>query len=666
MMVEKERSLFSWLIATFTVIAGTGYLTYFYVGPSYVWEQWTYLVHTLLGFFLSPVILFFVITHFRRTVGLRRPGVLLLGIFLALIALGVIVTGLYIGIVGQTEKYRFIFDVHVWLSTGAALLVIMHVMLYRLFLPKTRQEPKQGLFSIRRATLNQLGIQFSVTIALVGLATLTYASRSSTFKDEAAITPYELNYGEHPFRPSQTETSTGGFLDVKRLGRSPDCGVCHDEIFNEWKSSLHAKAASDKAYQTNINLLAKNKGMSATRYCEGCHAPVALLSGQLATGGKLDTDGHLHEGVSCMSCHGIERVLNTNGVASYLFKPSISYLFAGEDHPLAKKLHNYIVRLQPAQHRKDLAQAPLSTPEICATCHAQFMDKDINSWGWVKMQDDYVAWLNSPYSKQSKQTFSGTTMQRCQDCHFPLVGGGDPSADSNGMFRSHRALGANTAIPFIDGDMEHVKLTQEFLQSNKVRVNIDRPTRPASVRSNKHVSPGAARIDETPGYFYLGEEVSLNVVVTNVGVGHDFPGGTTDINEVWIHVIVTDAQNRLVYQSGAVDGTGEVDSKAHFYRTIPVDRNGEHVWRHDLFRMVGDSYKKVVEAGNSDIVNYKFKIPSWVKGQLNANAIVRYRKFTNRYAKWALKDENIVLPIVDVATDSLRIPVREKLEAQGL
>lgn len=666
MVVDKERSLFSWLIATFIVTACTGYLTYFYVGPSYVWEQWTYLAHTLLGFFLSPVILFFVASHFRRTVGLRRPGVLLLGIFLALIALGAIATGLYIGIVGQTEKYRVIFDMHVWISTGAALLVLMHVMLHRVFLPESRQDSKRGLFSVRAATLKQIGIQSFVTIAFVGLATITYAARPSPFKDEAVITPYELNYGEHPFRPSQTETSTGGFLDVKRLGRSPECGVCHEEIFNEWKSSIHAKAASDKAYQTNINLLAKNKGMSATRYCEGCHAPVALLSGQLATGGKLDTNGHMKEGVSCISCHGIDEVLHTNGVASYRLKPSVSYLFAGEDHPLAIQMHNYMVRLQPSQHRKDLAQAPLSKPEICSTCHSQFMDKEINSWGWVKMQDDYMAWLNSPYSKQSKHTFSEAGMTRCQDCHFPLVRGMDPSADSNGMFRSHRALGANTAIPYIDGDTEHVRLTQEFLQSNKVRVNIDRPSRAAPVRSTKHLKPAVTKVDETPGYFYLGEEVSLNVVVTNVGVGHDFPGGTTDINEAWIHVTVTDAQNRLVYQSGAVDGTGEVDTKAHFYRTIAVDRNGEHVWRHDLFRMVGDSYKKVVEAGYSDIVNYRFRIPSWTKGHLIANAVVRYRKLNNRYAKWALKDENVILPIVDVATDSLRIPVREKLEALGL
>ena len=123
-----------------------------------------------------------------------------------------------------------------------------------------------------------------------------------------------------------------------------------------------------------------------------------------------------------------------------------------------------------------------------------------------------------------------------------------------------------------------------------------------------------------------------------------------------------DAQGRLLYESGAVDETNAVDPSAHFYRTIPLDRNGQNVWRHDLFNMVGDNYKKVIPAGGADVAEYSFSIPSWTKGSIVVSAVLRYRKFNNRYARWALKDNEVRLPVVDVARDSITVPVRIKPE----
>jgi hypothetical protein len=144
----------------------------------------------------------------------------------------------------------------------------------------------------------------------------------------------------------------------------------------------------------------------------------------------------------------------------------------------------------------------------------------------------------------------------------------------------------------------------------------------------------------------------------------DFPGGTIDINEAWVNLRVTDAQNRLVYESGAIEQDNSVDKNAHFYRALAIDRNGNHIWKHDLFNMVGDSYRKVIPAGSSDVVQYEFDVPSWAKGPLTASAVVRYRKFNNRYARWSLKDPHIELPVVDMARDSLDIALRLKKEAE--
>ena len=386
------------------------------------------------------------------------------------------------------------------------------------------------------------------------------------------------------------------------------------------------------------------------------------MSGQLSKGGKLDTFGHLHEGVGCLSCHAIDHVNSTAGVASYTWRPPASYLFTGYDNGIARAVQRYLVRLNPALHRRDMARPPLAQPEMCSTCHAQFMEKVMNDWGWVKMQDDYMSWLNSPFSGQSEHTFARGEVTRCQDCHFPLVSGADPSATAEGKMRSHRAPGANTAIPHIDGDAEQLRIVTEFLQSNQVTLSIDRPSRESAVRNDRFVQPDIANPTESLSYYYLDEQATINVVVSNTGVGHDFPGGTSDINEVWVHFVATDAQGQKIFESGAVQADGNVDPQANFYRSLPIDKTGALVWRHDLFRAVGDSFKKVVEPGAADVLTYRLKIPAWAKSPMTLYAVVRYRKLNHQYAKWALKDENIRLPIVDVASDSLKVPLREKTE----
>jgi hypothetical protein len=148
-------------------------------------------------------------------------------------------------------------------------------------------------------------------------------------------------------------------------------------------------------------------------------------------------------------------------------------------------------------------------------------------------------------------------------------------------------------------------------------------------------------------------------------VDHDFAGGTTDINEAWIWLRAVDAQGRPIYESGAINQTpNDVDPSAHFYRTVPVDRNGQHVWKHDLFNMVGDNYKKGIPAGGADVAEYSFSIPNWTKGPIVVGAVLRYGKFNNRYARWALKDEEVRLPIVDMARDSITVSVRMKPELE--
>lgn len=661
---ELDRQHFSRFAGLLVATALTGYITFLVDGGA-IWEQWTWLVHTVQGVLLTGVIGHFVYQHYRRTLGLRRISASVTGVIVVTVALAFLGSGLHITVLGQFEAARAVYWIHVVAATVTLLLVVGHVLWHRVSLPASRGEDRRGLLWIAPGTLRRMVVQTGFAAAAVVVASTVYAVLPSPYVDEAVIQPYEYPYGANPFAPSHNETASGGFYDVRRLAGSDRCGVCHAELFDEWKRSMHGLAAADLSYQTNVKMLAQKRGMAATRYCEGCHAPVPMMSGQLTTGGRLDTPGHMNEGVGCLGCHAISKVIDTSGVASYLYTPPADYLFAAWDSYPARKLHNYLVQINPALHRRDLSRPPLGTPELCATCHAQFMEKVMNDWGWVKMQDDYTAWLRGPFSGQSNQTFAHGTVKRCQDCHFEPVPGHDPSANAAGLQQNHATPGANTAIPHINGDRQQVELTTRFLQANRVTVTIDKPTRPQAQRGIRYVDPEIAAVTEPPGYFYLGEAVTINTVVANIGVGHEFPGGSIDINEVWVYFVVTDGQQRVIFESGALDERRHVDPDAYFYRSLPVDKEGRLVWRHDLFRMVGDSYRNVIKPGSADVVTYSFTVPSWAKSPLVVSAVVRYRKFNQRYAAWALQDENVELPIVDVASDAITIPLRQRLEADS-
>ena len=120
-------------------------------------------------------------------------------------------------------------------------------------------------------------------------------------------------------------------------------------------------------------------------------------------------------------------------------------------------------------------------------------------------------WATSAASGQGARSFYyPPAPQQCSGCHMPLVDSTDPAA-RNGKVRSHRFIGANTALPFVNHDQEQLKLTQDFLRDGQLSVDIFGLTRsndvadahraeedrrePASQRAR--YPPARVRIDES-------------------------------------------------------------------------------------------------------------------------------------------------------------------------
>lgn len=658
-LLNKESRYFLPLISVLLICVLSGFVSLL-VDSFAWWIQFNMLGHILSGIVLSLLCLPYIYLHFKRTLGMRRSMVILSGVLSALLIVNLLVIGLYMAIVGHIETQSVLRELHLYGSYALLITLILHLVLHRY--SKTRKQ-KNEFHTLAQYPLSRSLVVLSFYLVFLFAAAGIYEVLRVQPETERLVEDYEYPYGDHPFRPSQTETTGQMFIASQQVADSGDCAGCHREIADQWASSSHRHAASDPAYVTNINLLESQRGISATRYCEGCHAPIALLSGQLTPGGShggiAGTDANI-EGVSCLGCHRITSVVHDDGVASYHYTPANEYLFQYATSTVLKKLNRYLVKVYSKRHKADMMQPVLARSRICATCHAQFMDKDMNDWGWVKMQDEYSAWQNSPYSQKHQQGFSSQDLQRCQDCHMPLVSASDPSANREGKVRSHRFTAANTMLPLLNGDRKQLELTTAFLQSNKMHITIEPPNRETAIQSILPLDNSLRTHREKPTYYYLGEKLVLNIITSNTGVGHDFPGGTIDINQAWIQLNVRDAEGISVFDSGALDANDVLDSNAHWYGAIPVNRQGHAVWRHDLFNMIGESYHNVIKAGASDIATYEIEIPHWAKGPLIVNATLKYRKLNTRYARWALGDRYQPLPITTMARDNLLVELRHE------
>jgi hypothetical protein len=651
-----------WNLRLLIATALTGYATWAF-GIALAGLQVAVLVHAIAGLVWTPLLLSYLWNHFRRTLGLRRAGVLFSGLAATLLLLLGVGTGVYLALVGQTETTRWILTTHIAAVTGCVLIAAAHLAWHIAgYDDKRRQRQESAWPSLSQLVPGRL-LAWLAAVVLACFA-LGFVLQPAAGSGEPVVADYQYPYGEHPFRPSETETWDGRFVDIEDIARSDDCAQCHRDISDQWLQSVHRHAADDPTYVTNISLLSDNKGIAATRYCEGCHAPVALLTGALSEGGQhggmTESPAH-HEGVGCLACHNIDRVEHTRGVASYRYGPPSQYLFSRSDHPLLTPVRHWLTRMNPSLHREEMARPPLNTPELCASCHAQFMEENLNHWGWVKMQDEYSAWRNSPYSGLNSEEFGQQPVLDCIDCHMGQAASTDPSANANGTVAGHFFPGANTVVPRHFGHDEQVARTKEFLRANQVAISIEEPNRTDAAQTLQALRENIRSQSETPFFYYLGETAELNVILTNRGIGHNFPGGTLDINEAWVSVTAVDGSGEVVFRSGELTGDEyaplAVDPAAEFYRSRPVDRRGELVWQHDLFNRIGEAEKRVIPAGKSDLLQYRFRIPDWVKSPLTVTATLNYRKLNDRYARWALGEAYQPVPVVDMARDTLVIPL---------
>lgn len=461
---------------------------------------------------------------------------------------------------------------------------------------------------------------------------------------------YVFAYGANPFAPSLAVTDSGQPVAPIALNNSKSCGAsqCHTEIYNEWAIGAHRWSASDQLFQAVQGIMAREEGAHATRYCAGCHDPVSLLTGYKDAGRGLHAPGY-DEGSSCLLCHGIQKV-DIQGNGNYLWRAPKRYIFENKSGPVPVFLSEFLIRAYPDQHLRDFDLTLMRKPEFCGACHKQFIDKEVNKFGWVQLQNQYDEWKSSHWFRGGQPD----QMLTCQMCHMRLVDSRDPArGDPNdprrgndSKHRNHRILAANQFMPLalkLENAREHVGLVEQWLQG---------VTRLPEIEDRWAQGPAVPIAIVAPGEARPGQRLRVRVNVTNNKVGHNFPTGPLDLIESWIEFVVKDESGRLVYHSGLLDANLYVAPGSFVFKAEGIDQYGRLIDRHNLWNMIGARYKRSIFPGYTDTVTYEFTVPPNAAAPLHLSARLRYRKVNQVFIDKVVGKGAFTTPITDMSQDT--------------
>jgi hypothetical protein len=652
-----------------------------YLLPFSVPNQWAVLVHTVVGLaLLGPACLY----QWRHAAAYwSRPATPLkwMGYLAALAVLAAVVSGIVLTVeaaVGTRISYAWD-AAHVVATFALLCFLVPHVAVTLL---RDRQAAlRQGLaalIDVQRRTLARAGLGLVGLAAPVVLMWLVFPGESM---HDAFPADYSYRFGsERPFAPSLATTATGGALDARSFAGSFSCGTtgCHQQIAEEWSVSAHRWAAMDTAFQRIQEEMAKQNGPESTRYCGGCHDPISLFSGtkNIFTADLTNLAGY-DEGVSCLACHSVRKT-DVQGNAHYVIARPQRYLFELRDGRGARLLRDFLIRAYPRQHVADLSKRLFKTPEYCAACHKQFVDREVNNVGWVQLQNQYDNWRKSRWNHpgDARKTIE------CRECHMPLVASSDPAAGdaldynrsaTDAKHRSHRFLGANQAMPTLlnlPGGEEQVRLVEQWLRGEHAIPEIaDKWTE----------GPAVALELLCPEEASPGESVTVRAVITSNKVGHDYPTGPLDIIQSWVELSVTGPAGELLLASGRRDQRHFIEPGTFMFKAEPVDQYGNLIDRHNLWEMVGVRYRRALFPGFSDVAEYgfrcsggsgqalpppadrtlRFDVPRAAPPELRVRAWLLYRKVDQYLLNFMFgADSGLTLPVTEMASAEARIRVR--------
>jgi tetratricopeptide (TPR) repeat protein len=619
------------------------------------------MLHVVLGAACAALVGRLIRRHWPGLGALWRAAALL---FSAGSALGVALL-----VTGTTRSFRPLLYAHIALVSAAALLGLVAGL--------KRDRPL--LTGVARAA--------AAAAALVALATPAARAIADLLPPKQVITnpalPPLAMEGEGqgasgPFFPSSAETNVGGPVPSKFFMKSEDCARCHRDIYEQWNSSAHHFASfNNQWYRKSVEYMQDTIGTKPSKWCAGCHDHAVVFAGKFDTPIRQQIDTpEAQVGLACTSCHSIVHVKSTMGQGDFTIEYPPLHDLAVSENKLLQASHDYLLKLDPNPHARTFLKSfhTEQLPQFCSACHKVHLDVPVNGYRWMRGFNEYDNWQASGVSGEGARSFYYPPKpQTCADCHMPLVPSQDPAA-RDGKVHSHRFVGANTALPFVNRDKDQLELTQAFLQGGVVSIDVfgvvpggeavteaARAVAAAEPRLSSSFAQGeeamsygasqalvreaaepTAPLDQVDAAVRRGDSARLEVVVRTRKVGHFFPGGTVDAFDVWVELEVTDSNGRKIFHSGFTepdpngpDRSGPVEPGAHFYRGLQLDEHGNPINKRNAWAMRSLAYVRLIPPGAADTVHYRLRIPEDCGDRLLVKAKLNYRKFAWWNTQWA-------------------------------
>ena len=341
---------------------------------------------------------------------------------------------------------------------------------------------------------------------------------------------------------------------------SANCAFCHDQwrngltdrkgrdvsIAGDWRATMMAHSFKDPLWravmEAEVERRPKLQGFIENK-CQTCHAPMARTQASqdgtpelsFAAAKSMPLAG---DGVSCTLCHQIQPG-NLGQEASFTGRYEITgerAIFGPYPDVFTGPMQNHVdYTPMLGRHTQD--------SDLCATCHTLFtpiLDADGSITGQFPEQVPYLEWRNSVYPRRGRH---------CQDCHMPRlnepikISSRPPWLGPRSPFWRHQFVGGNAFM-----------LTMLRDHAGPLEANAEPAQFDAMIAMAREQLAHAATVTAR-GRRIRGELV-LQVEVKNL-TGHKFPTGHP-YRRAWLHVRISDAAGRLVFESGAVDERGRL------------------------------------------------------------------------------------------------------------
>jgi hypothetical protein len=363
--------------------------------------------------------------------------------------------------------------------------------------------------------------------------------------------------------------ATGSNPAQPQFRTSDRCIACHNglqtasgedvSIGFDWRASMMANSSRDPYWQASVRRETIDHTQAASEIedeCSVCHMPIVRYEAKMR-GARARVFDHLPfgrddpnqeqaaDGVSCSVCHQIStEKLGTpesyNG--GFVVQSPADPKARPEYGPYEVEQGHQRIMLSSTEAYRPTQSDHVRKSELCATCHTlytQALARDGTVVGRLPEQVPYQEWLHSDYRSS----------QSCQSCHMPAINEPAPITRVFGQLR--------------DGVSRHLFVAANFFMQrmlNRYREALDVEALPQELttsadRTVEYLRSRAAAVRIGDLQIEDGR-LRADVIVENLG-GHKLPTAFPS-RRAWLHVVVRDADGRVVFESGVLNADGSV------------------------------------------------------------------------------------------------------------